>query len=62
MISYQDFNEAGGKFGKPVTIYGLSTDEKPTTCMNGSVFIEMDTDSIYFYDQANNTWRMWGDD
>ena len=41
---------------------GLSTDTKPTTINgytigNGSVFIEMDTSKIYFYDLENKTWR-----
>jgi hypothetical protein len=41
---------------------GLSTDTKPTTTYggsniaNGSVFIEMDTEDIYFYDKASSTW------
>lgn len=43
-------------------IAGLSTDSKPTTINgklvdNGSIFIEMDTSKIYFYDLANQTWR-----
>lgn len=41
--------------------YGLSTDEKPTEYVaNGSVFIEMDTSKIYFYDLTNNLWIEWG--
>lgn len=40
---------------------GLSTDTKPTTDVpNGSIFIEIDTGNIYFYDSANNTWIQWG--
>lgn len=40
--------------------YGLSTDQKPTEGIaNGSVFIEMDTGKIYFYDLENTTWREW---
>lgn len=40
---------------------GLSTDEKPTTInggkiLNGSSFIEMDTQDIYFYDEENSEW------
>lgn len=43
-------------------IYGLSTDSKPTSINgklvdNGSVFIEMNTSKIYFYDLKNKTWR-----
>lgn len=40
---------------------GLSTDEKPTmigdaNIENGSVFIEIDTQNIYFYDLASKEW------
>lgn len=41
---------------------GLSTDEKPTTIndsliANGSVFIEIDTQKIYFFDEENQEWK-----
>lgn len=41
---------------------GLSTDEKPTevgdkTIGNGSVFIEIDTGKLYFYDKENEQWK-----
>ena len=37
---------------------GLSTDNKPTENIgNGSIFIEIDTKKIYFYDEENSTWR-----
>lgn len=40
---------------------GFSTDVKPqVNVANGSVFIEMDTSKIYFFDLANVTWREWG--
>ena len=40
---------------------GLSTDTKPTkvgekTIDNGSVFIEIDTGKIFFYDLENKQW------
>lgn len=41
---------------------GLSTDEKPiatyggANIANGSIFIEIDTEDILFYDEANSTW------
>ena len=39
-------------------IIGLSTDTKPTdNISNGSIFIEMDTSKIYFYDLQNKQWR-----
>lgn len=41
---------------------GLSSDTKPTTIEgkkidNGSVFIEIDTQKIYFYDLENEEWK-----
>lgn len=43
------------------TIYGLSTDTKPTkSVQNGSAFIEMNTGKIYFFDAENKQWREWG--
>lgn len=41
---------------------GLSTDTKPTKygeryIDNGSVFIEIDTGKIFFYDLASETWK-----
>ncbi len=43
------------------TMFGLSTDTKPTTgVVNGSAFIEMDTSTIYFFDAAGSQWLEWG--
>lgn len=41
---------------------GLSTDTKPTQVDgkqigNGSAFIEIDTQKIYFFDEASKTWK-----
>ena len=41
---------------------GLSTDTKPTSIGdkeigNGSVFIEIDTGKIFFYDIESKTWK-----
>lgn len=41
---------------------GLSTDTKPTTMDgneigNGSVFVEIDTQKIFFYDYESKTWK-----
>lgn len=39
---------------------GLSTDDKPTeNVANGSVCIEMDTSTMYMFDEENNEWRPW---
>lgn len=45
-----------------VELRGLSTDEKPTILDekivdNGSIFIEIDTQKIYFYDLENQEWK-----
>lgn len=38
----------------------LSTDTKPTTgVVNGSYMIEIDTSTLYFFDEANSQWREW---
>ena len=37
---------------------GLSTDNKPTTDIaNGSMYIEMNTGKVYFYDAEGEAWR-----
>lgn len=57
MISYNVYKEyAAGKHY--VEAWGLSTDSKPTTGIaNGSLFIEMDSKKVYFFDETNATWR-----
>ena len=37
----------------------LSTDTKPTDVSNGSMMLEMDTATLYTYDEANKVWRAW---
>lgn len=45
-----------------ISFTGLSTDTKPTETYqnmkikNGSDFLEMNTQKLYFYDQAGKTW------
>lgn len=49
-----------GKYVRPVTLFGLSTDTKPDEKIaNGSVFIEMDTGTIYFFDLDGTQWVPW---
>lgn len=56
-----------GKYMGAVTLYGLSTDTKPVTVGNGSVFIEIDNvgkqdadgnavNAVYMFDAENSTW------
>ena len=37
----------------------LSTDEKPTNYGNGSVLMEMDTSTLYMFDEDSKTWGAW---
>ncbi len=40
--------------------YCLSTDDKPTEgILNGSHAVEMDTSTVYFYDEENEEWLEW---
>ena len=45
-----------GKYMGATTFYGLSTDSKPTSAGNGSVFIEVDTGNGFFFDAENDVW------
>lgn len=52
-----------GKWIRPVTLWGNSTDSKPTVDVaNGSVFIEMDTSTVYTFDYTSGEWQPWGGD
>ena len=47
---------------EPLSFKGLSSDTKPTVkwdsspILNGSTFLEMDTQEVYFYDGGTDTW------
>lgn len=47
---------------EPLSFKGLSTDTKPTVkwddlpIVNGSTFMAMDTQEVFFYDGGTNTW------
>lgn len=63
MITVENQHNAFGSLDKTTfELRGLSTDEKPTTkykdvlIANGSIFIEMDTQKIWFYDETGATW------
>ena len=36
---------------------GLSTDNKPTNVRNGSIFVEMDTSKISFFNEDDGQWE-----
>jgi len=60
MITVKDVK--GTANGGDFSIYGLSTDEKPTGQLlgmaidNGSTFFEMDTMKVSFFDFENQSW------
>lgn len=56
MLSYNEYKPfAAGK--AQVTISCLSSDTKPTDGIaNGSMCIEMDTKTIYLFDEAGSQW------
>lgn len=47
---------------EPLSFMGLSTDSKPTQTYNGlkikngSTFFEMDTQQVFFYNGASDSW------
>lgn len=65
MVSiYQNSNTITNNEGeaKALEFRGLSTDTKPVkldneTIANGSVFIEMDTQKVFFFDAENEEWK-----
>lgn len=59
MVTTSNYISAGSYMGAE-EFRGLSTDTKPSSCGNGSVFIEMDTSTIYFYDATSGDWLEWG--
>lgn len=48
-------------FSSSQRFHGLSTDAKPTGCANGSIFIEIDTSTIYIYDEEADEWNIFDD-
>ena len=43
-------------------IFGLSDDEKPTNVSNSSIFYEMDTGTLYLFDEQNKVWLKQGEE
>lgn len=52
----REMQSVAGRFVLPTTLYGLSTDTKPTDVANGSTFFEIDTDKQFWFDFAGQTW------
>ena len=62
IYSTQQFRKNEEKEFITVELRGLSTDTKPTEIDNryvdnGSVFIEINTGKIFFYDLDSETWK-----
>lgn len=63
MLTYDDkitVTEQGMEYVRPTKGYCLSSDTKPTEGVgNGSVLIEMDTSTLFFFDAENGEWLPW---
>lgn len=55
MVTPANYTKDGNYYGA-VKLYGLSTDTKPTNVGNGSKFIEIDTQIVYYFDAENGDW------
>lgn len=51
-----------GKYMGAATLYGLSSESKPTTYGNGSKFIEVDTGKTYYFDATGSEWHTEGEE
>ena len=61
MITPSEYIDSG-KYMGAVTLYGLSSESKPTSYGNGSKFIEVDTGKIYYFDGAGKEWHTEGEE
>lgn len=56
-------NDIGYQDAQKLSLFGLSSDTKPTgtyngkDIANGSTFLEMDTKDVKFYDADSDTWK-----
>lgn len=58
MVTYRK-NEIMTTGKSLIEISCLSSDTKPTDCANGSIAMEMDTATVFMFDEATKTWRAW---
>lgn len=57
MISITNSPNASFDHAAYVEFAGLSTDTKPTgKFMTGSIFVEVDTGKVFFYNEAGSAW------
>lgn len=53
-VESQIFDTTGVKY---VTIYGTSSETKPTTgIITGSAFVEVDTGKVYLFNETTSAW------
>lgn len=56
-VSYISGHQARPNEEEYIEMAGLSTDSKPTgKFANGSIFTEVDTGKVYFYNAASSAW------
>lgn len=48
--------DSSGNIRKSEQYFGLSTDTKPESAQNASVFYEMDTHKVFMFDEQNKEW------
>ena len=44
------------KWKQYIEVSGKSTDEKPLGYATGSIFVEVDTGKVFFFDEDNGDW------
>lgn len=55
-----DFAQSNGTIKHQIEGHCLSTDTKPIeNVLNGSMLLEMDTSTVFFFDEANHQWIAW---
>lgn len=59
MVTKTVYWDQDGIYHSAETFYGLSSDDKPTSCGNGSKFMEIDTGKIFMFDGENKEWYEW---
>lgn len=58
MITKAEYKDNGKYMGADV-LFGLSTDTKPVSVANGTLFVEMDSCKLYFFNAAGSEGEEW---
>ena len=61
MITYQieKYIQPGKAYREGTCLSGDTKPTSDTTLANGSKLLEMDTSTLYLYDEENGEWRAW---